>query len=85
MGREYHGFGKEYNVGKRERGNNIIFPKMLRLLGRISRREDNQELKKWGWGRISRFNKNGDGESSCRELHRTPDTFFYNTTPSFMK
>ena len=35
-GREYHGGGEEYNVEKSERGNNIIFPIILRLLGRIS-------------------------------------------------
>ena len=35
-GREYHGCGEEYNVEKRERGSNIIFPIILRLLERIS-------------------------------------------------
>ena len=32
-GREYHGCGEEYNIEKRKRGSNIIFPIML---GRIS-------------------------------------------------
>ena len=35
-GREYHGCWEEYNVEKRERGNNTIFPLILRLFGRIS-------------------------------------------------
>ena len=35
-GRECHVCGKEYNVEKRERGSNIVFPIILRLLGRIS-------------------------------------------------
>ena len=35
-GREYIGCGEEYNLEKRERGTNIIFPIILRLLGRIS-------------------------------------------------
>ena len=33
-GRKYHGCGEEYNVEKMERGNNIIFPNILRLFGR---------------------------------------------------
>ena len=37
--REYHCYGKEFNVEKRELGINIIFPVILRLLGRISSRE----------------------------------------------
>ena len=69
-GRQYHGCGEEYNVEKRERGSNIIFPMILRLLGRISRREagkgpgwtffgeKSRFKKKSGWGRIS----------SCHEL-----------------
>ena len=61
-GREYHGCGAEYNVVKREKGSNIIFPIILRLLGRISSGEEgmgdgnfweeNQDLKKWGGGNI---------------------------------
>ena len=35
-GREYHGCWEEYNKEKRERGSNMIFPLILRLLGRIS-------------------------------------------------
>ena len=35
-GREYHGRGEEYKVKKRERGSNIIFTIIFRLLGRIS-------------------------------------------------
>ena len=34
--RECHGCGEENNVEKREKGSNIIFPIILRLLGRIS-------------------------------------------------
>ena len=34
-GREYHGYWEEYNVEKGEMGSNIIFPIILRLLGRI--------------------------------------------------
>ena len=30
-GREYHSFREEYNVEKRERGSNIIFPLIVRL------------------------------------------------------
>ena len=62
--REYHGCGGKYNLKKRDRESNIIFPMILRLLGRISSGEDdrnfgeeNQDFKKLGWGRIS----------SCRE------------------
>ena len=51
-GKEYYYCGEEYNIEKRERGRNIIFPTILRLLGRISSREENQDLKEWGWGRI---------------------------------
>ena len=49
---------------KRERGSNIVIPLILRLLGRISSgkkgegdgnfREENQDFRKFGWGRISR-------------------------------
>ena len=35
-GKENHGCGEEYEVEKRESGINIIFPLLLRLLGRIS-------------------------------------------------
>jgi len=34
--REYHDCGEEYNMEKRKRGSNIIFPIISRLLGRIS-------------------------------------------------
>ena len=43
-GREYHDCGEEYNVEKREGGSNIIFPKILRLLGRISSGEKRTEI-----------------------------------------
>ena len=36
MGRKYLCCGEEYNVEKRKVGSNIIFPIILRLLGRIS-------------------------------------------------
>ena len=60
-GREYHGCMEEYNVEKRERGSNIIFPVIIGQFGRKSSGEEdgnfgeeNQDLKKkWGWGRIS--------------------------------
>ena len=42
-GREYHGFEEEYNVEKRNRGSNIIFPIISRLLGRISSGEVRKE------------------------------------------
>ena len=52
-GRKYYGCGEEYNVEKRERGSNIIFPILLKLSRRISRGEgeenggeENQDLKK---------------------------------------
>ena len=51
-GREYHGCREEYNVEIRERGSNIIFPIILKLLGRISSEkvngnfgEENQDKK----------------------------------------
>ena len=59
-GKEYYGCEKEYNVEKRERGINIIFPIMLRLLGRLSSGEEdenfgeeNHDFKKMGVGRKS--------------------------------
>ena len=39
-GREYHGCGEEYNVEKRKIGSNIIYPIIIRLLGRISSEEE---------------------------------------------
>ena len=58
----YHGCVEKYNVEKTE--SNIIFPFVLRLLRRISSREEgkgteNKDFKKWGWGRLS----------SCMELY----------------
>ena len=50
-GREYHSW--EYNMEKRERGSNIIFPTISRLLGRISIREKGRKLR----GRKSKLNK----------------------------
>ena len=45
---------------KRERGSNMIFPKILRLFGKISIGEEdgnfgeeNHDLKNRGWGRIA--------------------------------
>ena len=43
-----HGFGEEYNVVKRERGSNIIFPIIFRLLGRISIREEGKGTEIFG-------------------------------------
>ena len=66
--REYPGCGEENNVVKRERGRNIIFSIILKLLGRISSREEGKGIeilgkkikifKKWLCGRIS----------NCKEL-----------------
>ena len=39
-GREYRSCGEAYKVEKRESGSNIIFPIILRLLGRISSGEE---------------------------------------------
>ena len=47
-GKEYYGCGEKYNVEKRERGSNIIFPIKVRLLGRISRRLRGRGRKFWG-------------------------------------
>ena len=68
VGVEYHVCGEEYNVDRRERGSNIIFPIILRLFERILSKEEGKGRKfwgrksrfkkKWGWGRIS----------SCRKL-----------------
>ena len=41
-GREYNGYVEEYNVEKRERGRNKIFPSILSLLGRISSGEEGE-------------------------------------------
>ena len=55
-GREYYGLGEEYRVEKRERGNNIIFPVILRLLGRILNGEKGKGLEfLGGGGTTSRF------------------------------
>ena len=43
-GREYHGGGKEYNAEKKEWGSNLIFPKILRMLGRISSGEKGKKI-----------------------------------------
>ena len=48
--------GEEYNVEKRDRGSNIIYSLILRLLGRILSGEEN-------FGEENQdFEKNGDGE-----------------------
>ena len=39
--RKYHGCGKEKTYKKRERGSNIIFPLILRLLGRSGEEDGN--------------------------------------------
>ena len=56
-GREYPGYGEEYNVEKRERGSNMIFPLILRLLGnkikiKIYKKKIKKIKKNWGWQRI---------------------------------
>ena len=38
--KNYYGCGEEYNMEKRERGSNIIFPIILWPLGRISSGEE---------------------------------------------
>ena len=46
-GSEYYGCGEEYITWKkRKRGSNIIFPIILRLLGRISRGKGTEILSK---------------------------------------
>ena len=54
--------GNNITCKKRERGSDIVFPIILRLLIRISNGEgaenfdeENQDSKIKGWGRISRF------------------------------
>jgi len=42
-GKEYQDCGEEYYIEIRERGSNIIFPIILRLLGRISSGEDGKK------------------------------------------
>ena len=59
-GREYHGCGEEYNVEKRERGSNIIFPIIMRQLGRISSGEKGKEMEISGMK--IKIKKNGGGE-----------------------
>ena len=54
----YHGCGEEYNVEKKERGSNIIFPIILRLLGRISSVKEGRQF----LGRNSRFKIMGVGK-----------------------
>ena len=58
-GREYHACGEEYNVEKRERGSNIIFSIILRLLGRISRGEGGRKL----WGKEIKDKRLGTGKN----------------------
>ena len=41
-GREYHGCGKNNNAERRESGSNIIFPIILRRLGRINSRTEGE-------------------------------------------
>ena len=65
MEREYHGYGEEYNWGKRKKGSNIIFPIILRLLGRISSEEEGKGTKILG--KKIKILTNGGGE--CRELY----------------
>ena len=42
--REYHDCGEEYNVERREKGSNFIFSIILRLPGRISSGEGNDNF-----------------------------------------
>ena len=60
-GREYNGREEAYNVEKRERRSNIIFPLILRLLGRLSSVERGGRGRTF-LGRLSRFKINGGGE-----------------------
>ena len=46
-GGEYHDCGEEYNGEKREGGSDIIFPKILRLLGRITSGEKGKGTEIW--------------------------------------
>ena len=59
-GRKYHGCGVEYNVKKSERGSNIIFAIILKLLGRISTGEEGKEIEILG--KYIKVFKNGDKE-----------------------
>ena len=56
-GREYHGYWEEFNVEKWERVSNINFPAYyIEAVGKnIKWGKKDQDLKKWGWGKISRF------------------------------
>ena len=59
--RKYHGCGEEYNVEKREKaGSNVIFPIILKLMGRISSGEEGKGTK--FRGRKSKIIKNEDGK-----------------------
>ena len=54
-GMEYHGCGEDYNVEKREKGSNVIFPIILRLWRRISRQVGKRGRLRKFWGRKSIF------------------------------
>ena len=43
-GREYHGCWEDYDMETRERGSNIIFPIISRLLVRIPREEEGMRM-----------------------------------------
>ena len=58
--REYHDCGEEFNEDKRERGSNIIFSFILRLLRRISSGE--QEKRTEISGKKMKIKKMGIGE-----------------------
>ena len=64
--RKYHGCGEEYNQEKRERGSNIIFPKILRLLERISSGEVGKRTEILG--KNSRFKVMGVGKIGLTNL-----------------
>ena len=72
-GRTYHGCGEEYNVEKRQRGSNVIFPVILRLLGRISIGEEDGNFREENQGK-----KMGVGKkSSCKELYTPLENVYH--------
>ena len=61
--RKFHGCGEEYNLEKREKGRNIIFPIVFRLLGRISSGEEGKETEMFGKKIKILWNERGTGEA----------------------
>ena len=68
-GREYYSCGEKYNVEKRGRGSNIIFPFIIRLLGRISSGEEGKGTEILGIKKLNLKTGGMERISSCRELY----------------